>query len=264
MNAHKKAMKRIYENKLTAWKWNNKLDEKSKVKIQKYLARVRILRMLSSFSRLSQLKTTKHLFLIDEYSKEQKWIKINSTTLYKMIDNFANSFQRHIREICNHSHCSKIATIDKLIEKWDFKKKTMFCSMSSVQAEILYHVSDHVVCCAACLAMWRWMQEEYFTLLMLTSSVKYFTIVKKILCVLITSFLRKNQLHEIMRLFQEESTVTFKFVASKVESSRYIIDTISVINQELILTKTCYLVQLDSKWMMSTQNQAKKRIWCIT
>jgi len=91
------------------------------------------------------------------------------------------------------------------------------------------------------------MQEEYFTLLMLTSSVKYFTIVKKILCVLITSFLRKDQLHEIVRLFQEKSTVTSKFVASKVESSRYIIDTISVIDQELILTKTRYLVQLDSK-----------------
>ena len=90
---------------------------------------------------------------------------------------------------------------------------------------------------------------------MLTSSVKYFTIMKKILCILITSFLRKNQLHKIMRLFQEESTVTFKFIASKIESSWYIIDTISVIKQELTLTKTCYLVQLNSKWMMSTQNQ---------
>ncbi len=186
--------------------------------------------MLSFFSQLLQLKTTKHLFLINEYSKEQKWIKINSMTLYKMIDNLANSFQRHIREICDHSHCSKIAIIDKLIEKWDFKKKTMFCSMSSVQAEILYHVSDHVVCCTACLTMWWWMWEEYFTLLMLTSSVKYFTIMKKILCVLITSFLRKNQLYEIMRLFREEFTVTFKFIASRVESSQYIIDIISVID----------------------------------
>ena len=256
-------MKRIYESKLTAWKRNNELDEKSKVKIQEYLARVRILWMLSSFSRLLQLKITKHLFLIDEYSKDQRWIKINSTTLYKIIDNFANSFQRHIRKICDHSHCSKIVTIDKLIKKWDFKKKMMFCSMSSMQAEILYHVNDHVVCCAACLATWWWMWKEYFTLLMLTSSVKYFTIMKKIFCVLITSFLRKNQLHKIMRLFQEEFTVTFKFIASRIESSWYIIDTISVIDQELILTKTCYLVLLNLKWMMSTQNQAKKRIWYI-
>jgi len=210
--------------------------------------------VLSSFSWLSQLKTMKHLFLIDEYSKEQKWIKINSTTLYKMIDNFANSFQHHIRKICDHSHCFKIVTIDKLIEKWSFKKKMMFCSMSSVQAEILYHVSDHVICCAAYLATWWWMWQEYFTLSMLTSSVKYFIIMKKIFCVLITSFLRKNQLHEIMRLFQEEFTVTFKFVALKIESSRYIIDIISVIEQELTLTKTCYLVQLDSKWIMSIQN----------
>jgi hypothetical protein len=163
--------------------------------------------MLSFFSQLSQLKTTKHLFLINEYSKEQRWIKINSMILYKMTGNFANSFQRHIRKICDHSHCFKIATIDKLIKKWDFKKKIMFYSMSSVQAEILYHVSDHVVCCAACLATWWWMQQEYFTLSMLTSSVKYFIIMKKILCVLITSFLRKNQLHEIMRLFQKEFTV---------------------------------------------------------
>ncbi len=111
--------------------------------------------------------------------------------------------------------------------------------------------------------MWWWMQQEYFTLLMLTSSVKYFTIMKKILCVLIMSFLRKNQLHEIMRLFQEESTVTFKFIASRIKSSQYIIDTISVIKQELTFTKTHYLVQLDLKWMMSIQNQAKKRIWCI-
>jgi len=50
MNAHKKAMKWIYESKLTAWKQHNKLDEKSKVEIQEYLARVRILQMLSSFS----------------------------------------------------------------------------------------------------------------------------------------------------------------------------------------------------------------------
>ncbi len=157
MNAHKKAMKRIYKSKLTAWKQHNELNEKSKVEIQEYLARVKILRMLSSFSRLLQLKTTKHLFLIDEYSKEQRWIKINLMTLYKMIDNFANSFQHHIRKICNHNHYFKIATIDKLIEKWDFKKKTIFCLMSSVQAEILYHVSDHVICCAACLATWRWM-----------------------------------------------------------------------------------------------------------
>ncbi len=85
MNAHKKAMKRIYESKLTAWKRHNELDEKSKVEIQEYLARVKILRVLSSFSWLSQLKITKHLFLIDEYSKEQRWIKINSTTLYKML-----------------------------------------------------------------------------------------------------------------------------------------------------------------------------------
>ncbi len=63
------------------------------------------------------------------------------------------------------------------------------------------------------------MQQEYFTLSMLTSSVKYFIIMKKIFCVLIMSFLRKNQLHEIIRLFQEEFTVTFKFVASKIESS---------------------------------------------
>ena len=264
MNAHKKAMKRIYESKLTAWKRHNELDEKSKVEIQEYLARVKILRVLSSFSWLSQLKITKHLFLIDEYSKEQRWIKINSTTLYKMTDNLANSFQHHIREICDHSHCSKIATIDKLIKKWNFKKKMMFCSMSSVQAEILYHVSDHVVCCAACLATWRWMQQEYFTLLMLTSRVKYFTIMKKILCVLITSFLRKSQLHKIMRLFPEESTVTSKFVASRIKLSQYIIDTISMIDQELTFIKTRYLVQLNLKWMMSTQNQAKKRIWHIT
>jgi len=72
MNAHKKVIKRIYENKLTAWKRHNELDEKSKVEIQEYLVRVRILRILSSFSRLLQLKTTKHLFLIDEYSKEQR------------------------------------------------------------------------------------------------------------------------------------------------------------------------------------------------
>ncbi len=155
MNAHKKAMKRIYESKLTAWKRHNKLDEKSKVKIQEYLARIRILQVLSFFSRLLQLKTMKHLLLINEYSKEQRWIKINSMILYKMIDNLANSFQRHIREICDHNHCFKIVTINKLIEKWDFKKKTMFCSMSSMQAEILYHVSDHVICCAACLATWR-------------------------------------------------------------------------------------------------------------
>ncbi len=58
MNAHKKAMKRIYESKLTAWKRHNELDEKSKVEIQEYLARIRILRVLSSFSQLLQLKTT--------------------------------------------------------------------------------------------------------------------------------------------------------------------------------------------------------------
>ncbi len=92
MNAHKKVMKQIYESKLTAWKRHNKLDEKSKVEIQEYLARIRILQVLSSFSQLLQLKTTKHLFLIDEYSKEQRWIKINSMTLYKVTDNFANSF----------------------------------------------------------------------------------------------------------------------------------------------------------------------------
>lgn len=86
---------------------------------------------------------------------------------------------------------------------------------------------------------------------------------KKILCALITSNLKKNQLLEIMRLFQEDSVVMTKFVAVKIEPPQYIIDTISVISQELILIKTHYLVQLDSKWMMSTQNQAKKRIWHI-
>jgi len=70
---------------------------------------------------------------------------------------------------------------------------------------------------------------------------------KKILCALITSNLKKNQLLEIMRLFQEDSVVMTKFVAVKIKSSQYIIDTISVISQELILIKTHYLVQLDSK-----------------
>jgi len=70
---------------------------------------------------------------------------------------------------------------------------------------------------------------------------------KKILCALITSNLKKNQLLEIMRLFQEDSVVMTKFVAVKIEPPQYIIDTISVISQELILIKTHYLVQLDSK-----------------
>ncbi len=70
---------------------------------------------------------------------------------------------------------------------------------------------------------------------------------KKISCALITSSLRKNQLHEIMRLFQEESLVVSKFITAKIESSRYIIEIISVMNQKLILTKTHFLVQLDSK-----------------
>jgi len=91
----------------------------------------------------------------------------------------------------------------------------------------------------------------------------YFTIKKKILCALITSTLKKGQLHEIMRLFQEDSVVTTKFVAVGIEPPRYIIGTTSVISQGLTLTKARYLVQLDSKWMMSTQNQAKGRIWHI-
>ncbi len=36
---------------------------------------------------------------------------------------------------------------------------------------------------------------------------------KKILCALITSTLKKGQLHKIMRLFQEDSVVTTEFVA---------------------------------------------------
>jgi len=75
----------------------------------------------------------------------------------------------------------------------------------------------------------------------------YFTIKKKILCALITSTLKKGQLHEIMRLFQEDSVVTTKFVAVGIEPPRYIIGTTSVISQGLTLTKARYLVQLDSK-----------------
>jgi hypothetical protein len=147
-------MKQIYENKMKVWKWNSQLNDKSKVEIQEYLAMIKILRVFSSFSRLSQLKTIKNFLLIDQHSKDQKWVKINSKTLYKMIDNSENSYQRHVRKFYNHSHCSKIVMIDKLIKKWDFNKKMIFCSMSFMQAKILYHVRNHVVCCAAFLATW--------------------------------------------------------------------------------------------------------------
>jgi len=70
---------------------------------------------------------------------------------------------------------------------------------------------------------------------------------KKILCILITSSLSKNQLHEIMRLFQEESSVTFKFITAKIESFQYIINTISMMSQELFFIKTHNLIQLNLK-----------------
>ncbi len=135
------------------------------------IAMIERLRVLSSFSRLSQLKTTKNLLCTDEHSKDQRWVKISTKTLYKMTDNSENSYQRHVRKFCNHSHCSKTATIDKLIKKWDFNEKAMFCSMSPVQAKILYHVSSHVLCCAAFSATWRWKWQKYITLSMLISSV---------------------------------------------------------------------------------------------
>ncbi len=56
---------------------------------------------------------------------------------------------------------------------------------------------------------------------------------KKILCALIRSTLKKGQLHEIMRLFQEDSVVTTKFVAVRIEPPRYVIGTTSVMSQEL-------------------------------
>ncbi len=75
---------------------------------------------------------------------------------------------------------------------------------------------------------------------------------------LITSKLIKSKVMNIVWLFQEDLKKLQKY--SNEKSSRFIINTIKLINVDYNLHKIKRLVQIDSEWMKKDQAQIKKRV----
>ncbi len=65
----------------------------------------------------------------------------------------------------------------------------------------------------------------------------------------------------IVWLFQEDSKKLQKY--SNEKSSRFIIDTIKLIDVDYNLHRVKRLVQIDSKWMKKDQAQIKKKVNCL-
>ena len=108
--------------------------------------KIRRLRVLSFFSRLEILNAIKHLEYkeLKNRSSKNEWVKNCSSSLLiyelKMIN---SSYELNIQVICDHKYCSKIATINHLIDRrWNKREKIVFVTMKSTNALILYWVSQ--------------------------------------------------------------------------------------------------------------------------
>ncbi len=67
--------------------------------------------------------------------------------------------------------------------------------------------------------------------------------------------MNKTRIQKIIWLFQKKAIK----VDNQKESSQYIIETIKLIEIDYILTKTRWLIQLNSKWMIKDEQQTKKK-----
>ncbi len=137
-------LKNELQDKLQTWWDNNCLKTKPTLNLNNWLQRVWRLQVLSTFSMLKILKDTKNLTLLRIEDCQKGWICNQSSHLYNLVS-CDSSYKVHVAEICSNHNFIKIAAINNLLQvKWNSGKKTVFCTMRSTVALIVYWVSHYI------------------------------------------------------------------------------------------------------------------------
>ncbi len=108
------------------------------------MMKVHWLKVFNTFLHLKQLSETQLLVFSEEEDWEKKYVCFEIDHLYdlKKVESF---YKKHILEIIFKMNCIKIKAINELINHvWNKNEKTVFCIMNSMNALILYWVSDKV------------------------------------------------------------------------------------------------------------------------
>ncbi len=102
------------------------------------------LKVLSTFSRLEQLSKTQSLAFSEVKDWDKKYVYFETDCLYDL-KQVESLYEKHILNIIFEVNCSKIKVINILInDVWNKNEKTVFCIMNSMNALILYWISDKV------------------------------------------------------------------------------------------------------------------------
>jgi hypothetical protein len=101
------------------------------------------MRILNIFSRLKTLSATKSLSFTNDENIKNEWITLIDKKTYELkMTN--SSYELHIENICSIENCFKMKTINILITRtWNENEKTIFITMRSTNALILYWVNSN-------------------------------------------------------------------------------------------------------------------------
>ena len=119
---------------------NNSLDKLYSTTTTNVWMRLnRKLRILNIFSTLKNIDETKNLEWTSAKITKNKWTSKNFESNHVIVK---SSYSQNIDELTNHVNASKLTKIRNLIKNdWEREEKIVFCTMSSINALILYWVS---------------------------------------------------------------------------------------------------------------------------
>ncbi len=102
------------------------------------------LKVLSTFLHLEQLSEIQLLAFSEEEDWKKRYVHFETDHFYDL-KRVEFLYKKHILEIIFEMNCIKIKVINEFINHvWNKNEKIVFCIMSSMNALILYWVSDKV------------------------------------------------------------------------------------------------------------------------
>ncbi len=132
------------DRKMQEWRAQKCIENQFQININNWMMKVHWFKVLSTFLHLEQLSETQLLAFFEEEDWKKRYVCFETDHLYdlKKVKSF---YEKYILEIIFEMNCIKIKVINKLINHvWNKNEKTVFCIMSSMNALILYWVSDKV------------------------------------------------------------------------------------------------------------------------
>jgi len=126
------------------WINNHCIEIESQFNVNNWMMKVHWFKVLSTFLHLEQLSEIQSLTFSEVEDWDKRYVCFETNRLYdlKQAESF---YEKHILNIIFKVNCSKIKAINMLInDVWNKNEKTVFCIMSSMNALILYWVSDRV------------------------------------------------------------------------------------------------------------------------